>query len=76
MVLVPESRVWESTTPRASGARPNGTQRRTSTRGTEGRRMAITVSPLASVRSASVGTLSLRVGPSAGRVRVTSLLRG
>jgi hypothetical protein len=68
MVPVPVNSAWDSRVARGSGARPNGTRSRSSTSGTAGRRMAITVSPLARVRSACRGSLIFESGTRSGRV--------
>jgi hypothetical protein len=52
IVPVPVNSDWESSVARGSGVRLNGTRSRSSTSGTAARRMAITVSPPGSVRSA------------------------
>jgi hypothetical protein len=68
IVPVPVNSAWDSSVARGSGARPKGTRSRSSTSGTAGRRMAITVSPEDSVRSACGGSLSLASGIRSGRV--------
>jgi hypothetical protein len=67
---VPDRIVWVSIAARARCAFGNGMRSRTSTSGTDERRTASTVRPLSSVRSTALGSLSARLGPSAGTVRV------
>ncbi len=68
IVPVPVNSAWDSSVARGSGARPNGTRSRISTSGTPGRRTAMTVSPVPSVRSACRGSLSLASGTRSGNV--------
>ncbi len=67
IVPVPVNSACDSSVARGSGVLLNGTRNRSSTRGTAGRRMAITVSPPGSVRSAWWGSLSLASGIRSGR---------
>src|SRR5439155_3683287 len=66
IVSVPDSSVCPRTAAVARSTRANGTRSRSSTSGTEGRCAAMTVSPLARVRSAVTGTVSSRTGPRSG----------
>jgi hypothetical protein len=72
IVPVPVNSAWDSKVARGSGARPNGTRRRNSTSGTAGRRMAITVRPESSVRSACLGSLIFESGIRSGSTCVVT----